>query len=198
MNHPLTKIVCAFTMLLFVCDMQNPCHAQDDEPSFAEKAVKGAAKAIIKDKVDKVKEKIDENEKAIKAKESILKPIYDLAERMNFSAFHWLAFAAMVAGVVSFALQLLIGKLIMLAKFHFSPMEIFSDTLGLVISLVGLVLTTQAATENSAFTESAAMVLSSTIVGAIVGFVMFIWGQSQELKAVRAEARSKRYENPAS
>jgi hypothetical protein len=56
--------------------------------------------------------------------------------------------------------------------------------LGLAVSLIGLVLTTQAAAENSNFTTSAFSVISSTCVGAIVGFVFYIWGQRQELQAV--------------
>jgi hypothetical protein len=91
----------------------------------------------------------------------------------------------MVTGVVSFALQLTIGKLVVLARLGFSPAEILSDALGLLVSLVGLVLTTQAAAENSGFTRSAAAVLSASVVGVIVGFVFYVWGQKQELQAVQ-------------
>jgi hypothetical protein len=91
----------------------------------------------------------------------------------------------MVAGVASFALQLTLGKLIVLSRLGFSPSEILSDALGLVVSLVGLVLTTQAATENSSFTTSAAAVLSATVVGGIAGFIFYLWGQRQELHAVQ-------------
>jgi hypothetical protein len=56
--------------------------------------------------------------------------------------------------------------------------------LGLAVSLIGLVLTTQAATENSNFTASAFAVISSTCVGVIAGLVFYIWGQRQELQAV--------------
>jgi hypothetical protein len=90
----------------------------------------------------------------------------------------------MVAGVVSFALQLVLGKLVVLSKFSISPSEILSDALGLAVSIIGLVLTTQAATENSTFTASAFSVLSATGVGALVGFIFYLWGQRQELQAV--------------
>ena len=96
----------------------------------------------------------------------------------------------MVAGVVSFALQLTLGKLVVLARLGFSPAEILSDALGLVVSLVGLVLTTQAAAENSSFTRSTAAVLSATAVGAIAGFVFYLWGQRQELQAVEGRKRA--------
>src|SRR5690606_29809677 len=98
---------------------------------------------------------------------SLLKPIYWLAEKFAFPTFYWLAFAAMVAGVVSFALQLVLAKLVVLSKFSLSPTEILSDSLGLVVSVIGLVLTTQAATENSTFTQSAFAVLSAAAIGAL-------------------------------
>ena len=63
-------------------------------------------------------------------------------------------------------------------KWDYSITEILSDALGLVISLVGLVLTTQAATENSRFPESPAAVLSATGVEVVVGFILYLWGHS--------------------
>ena len=89
----------------------------------------------------------------------------------------------MVTGVVSFALQLVLGKLLVLSKMSISLTEILSDTMGLAISLVGLVLTTQAAAQNSTFTTSPAAVLSATGAGALLGFFFFKWGTSQELAA---------------
>ena len=137
-----------------------------------------------------VAEVVDKNKQAKEASAGILKPIYRLAEAFSFPAFHWIAFAVMVAGVTSFALQLTLGKLIVLARLGFSPAEILSDGLGLVVSLVGLVLTTQAAAENSSFTSSASAVLSAAAVGAIVGFVFYLWGQRQELQAVEGRKRA--------
>ena len=49
---------------------------------------------------------------------------------------------------------------------------------------------TQAAAENSSFTKSAAAVLSATAVGAIAGFVFYLWGQRQELQAVEGRKRA--------
>ena len=139
---------------------------------------------------ESVAEAVDNNEQAKEASAGILKPIYRLAEAFSFPAFHWIAFSVMVAGVVSFALQLTLGKLVVLARLSFSPAEILSDALGLVVSLVGLVLTTQAAVENSSFTRSAAAVLSAVGVGAIAGFVFYLWGQRQELQAVEGRKRA--------
>ena len=85
--------------------------------------------------------------------------------------------------MISYALQLTLGKLFVLAKLSISPSEILSDVQGLAISLVGLVLTTQAAAENSTFTRSPAAVLSATAVGGVVGYVFYRWGKAQELAA---------------
>ncbi len=139
---------------------------------------------------DEIVETVDKNKPAQDASAGLLKPIYRLAEAFAFPAFHWIAFCVMVTGVVSFALQLTLGKLVALAWRGFSPAEILSDALGLVVSLVGLVLTTQAATENSSFTSSAAAVLSATAVGAIAGFVFYLWGQRQELQAIEGRKRA--------
>jgi hypothetical protein len=124
----------------------------------------------------------------------LLKPVYLLAEHLAFPMFHWVAFALMTAGVVGFALQLVLAKLVVLSKFSFSFREILSDAIGLAISLFGLVLTTQAAAENSTFTQSPALVLSSAALGLIVGFLHYRWGQSQELAAV--EGRRKKTAAP--
>jgi hypothetical protein len=96
----------------------------------------------------------------------------------------------MVTGVVSFALQLTLGKLVVLSRMSLSPAEILSDALGLVVSLIGLVLTTQAATENSEFTASAFAVLSAAAAGVILGFIFYLWGQRQELQAVKGRKLS--------
>jgi len=123
-----------------------------------------------------------------------LQPIYLLAERLAFPSFHWLAFGLMTAGVVSYLLQLVLGKLVVLSRMGFSVKEILSDLISLIISLVGLVLTTQAAAENSTFTQSPAAVLSSAILGAVLGFILYTWGQSQELQAAagRTKAAAKK------
>jgi hypothetical protein len=77
-----------------------------------------------------------------------------------------------------------LAKLVVLTRFGFSLTEILSDALGLAISLVGLVLTTQAAAENSSFTSSPFAVLSASLVGFIAGFVFYWWGQKHEIQAV--------------
>lgn len=160
--------------------------------------VTGAVKQTTdnaQESVTKFAEEVDDSEQANQAKSGILSPIYALAESMNFAAFHWLAFTFMVTGVISFALQLVLGKLVILSKMSISLTEILSDALGLVISVVGLVLTTQAATENSTFTQSAFAVLSATIVGCVLGFIFYVWGQRQELQAVEARRQESRQKN---
>jgi len=135
------------------------------------------------DEVRKIAQTVDQDPNAKAALAGILQPIYIVAESLAFPAFHWAAFALMAAGVFSYALQLILGKFVVLTKMGFSLKEIASDAVGLAISVVGLVLTTQAAAENSSFTRSPAAVISATVVGAIVGFVLYLWGQSQEIEA---------------
>jgi hypothetical protein len=159
-----------------------PMVAAEQSPAAKPETQRPVAEAV--DKLDDVVSEVDRSPQAQDVKTNILAPIYSLAEAFSFPAFYWLAFAAMVTGVVSFALQLVLGKLVALSKFSMSPSEILSDALGLLISLIGLVLTTQAATENSTFTSSAFAVLSASIVGALLGIVFYVWGQRQELQAV--------------
>lgn len=141
--------------------------------------------------VEEIAEDVDQSETAQEASAGILKPIYSLAEVLSFPAFHWVAFMLMAAGVVGFALQLVFAKLVVLSKMSLSITEILSDALGLAISLFGLVLTTQAAAENSTFTQSPAAVLSATVLGVLVGFLHYRWGQAQEVQAVVGRKHEK-------
>ncbi len=143
------------------------------------------------EKAKQVAKEVDESETAKEASAGLLQAIYDLAEAMSFSAFHWVAFTIMATGVVSFALQLVLGKLVVLATGGFSLTAILADALGLVVSLVGLVLTTQAAAENSEFTQSPAAVLSATLVGVVAGFLFYLWGQRQEIEAARGRSKAR-------
>lgn len=170
--------------------------AQPDAPSTTapETEIADKAKDLASEtqaRVEEIAEKVDQNATAQKAAEGILGPIYKLAESLNFSAFHWLAFGLMSAGVVSFALQLVLGKLALLFRGSLNLKEIFSDAVGFIISTVGLVLTTQAAAENSDFTHSAAAVLSSAAFGVVLGFVMYRWGQAQEVNALTGHRSGK-------
>ncbi|MDG1872719.1 MAG: hypothetical protein P8J27_02315 [Mariniblastus sp.] len=115
----------------------------------------------------------------------ILEPIYLLADYLSHPSFYWVGFSLMVAGVVSFAGQLLFAKFFLLLKLKLNVKEVLSDLLGLAISLVGLVLTTQAATQNSTFAQNSVSVVSATAVGVVAGLVFYWWGQSLELKAAR-------------
>lgn len=151
------------------------------EPEFISPEAEIEAK--VEEKVQELAQQVDQNEQAQIASAGILKQIYLLAERLSFPLFHAIAFALMVAGVVSYALQLTLGKLFVLARMSLSPTEILADAKGLAISLVGLVLTTQAAAQNSTFTQSPAAVLTSTTAGAAVGYLFYRWGKLQELQA---------------
>lgn len=172
------------------------CHvsvqAQEDvpkgpvsEPSSTEQLKKSTDKlqTQTKEEIDKIADVLDHDPRAKTAAAGILQPIYLVAESLSFPAFHWLAFALMAAGVVSYTLQLVLGKLVVLSRLGFSLKEIVSDAIGLKISVVGLVLTTQAAAENSTFTSHPAAVLSATALGLVVGFILYRWGQAQELQA---------------
>lgn len=145
--------------------------------------------AQAKDGVSKIAKTIDQDPTAKTTAAGILQPIYKVAEALAFPAFHWIAFALMCSGVFSFVLQLVLGKLVVLSRMGFSLKEIISDAVGLAISVVGLVLTTQAAAENSTFTQSPAAVISATVVGALAGIILYRWGQSQELEAVAGRSR---------
>jgi hypothetical protein len=179
------KWTMAFSVLLAICV---PVSAQD-VPAVGEEQAKPTVDAA-QDELEEITGRVNQSEQAQRVKAGILNPIYSLAETFSFSAFHWAAFATMVAGVISFALQLTLGKLVVLSRSGFSPSEILSDALGLAVSLIGLVLTTQAAAENSNFTASAFAVISSTCVGVIAGFVFYIWGQRQELQAVAGRKKA--------
>jgi hypothetical protein len=163
-----------------------PAATPASEPSTTDHVKKTTEKlaADTKEEVNKIADVLDHDARAQKVAAGILQPIYTVAESLSFPAFHWLAFALMSAGVVSFSLQLVLGKLVALTRMGFSLKEIISDAISLAISVVGLVLTTQAAAENSTFTQSAAAVLSASVAGLIVGFILYRWGQAQELQAV--------------
>ena len=141
------------------------------------------------EEVAKLAKKVDQEPMAKTAAAGILQPIYAVAETLAFPAFHWVAFALMASGVVSYSLQLVLGKLIVLSRMGFSFKEIASDAVGLAISIFGLVLTTQAAAENSTFTQSPFAVISATVVGFIIGVILYFWGQSQELQAAAGRAK---------
>ena len=174
-----------------------PVWSQEPESDLQEKAQQTVQSA--RETAAAAVDAVEESKQAQEVSAGILRPIYQLAEAFSFPAFHWIAFAVMVTGMVSFALQLTLGKLVVLTRAGFSPAEILSDALGLAVSVVGLVLTTQAAAENSGFTRSAAAVLSAAAVGAIAGFVFYLWGQKQELQAVegRKSAAAERADQKA-
>src|SRR5262245_621749 len=119
--------------LAAVLALAAPAWSQETESSVQEKAQQTLESA--KETAGAVSKSVDANPQAQQASSELLKPIYDLAERFSFPAFHWIAFSLMAAGVVSFALQLTLGKLMVLAKLGFSPSEFLSDALGLAVSV---------------------------------------------------------------
>ncbi len=139
----------------------------------------------IQKQTEETARKIDQSKQAQEISAGVLQPIYQLAEYMSFSWFYWIGFMLMISGVVSYGLQLVLAKLVVLTRAGFDLKEIILDAQSLLISLVGLVLTTQAAAQNSTFTQSPAAVLSSTIVGAVLGFLFYLWGQTKELQALK-------------
>ena len=146
----------------------------------------------LKEHAQEISQTLGKSETVNEISSGILEPIYQIAEVMSIPSFYWVAFALMVAGVVSFAFQLVLGKFFLLFKGSLNLTEIFSDLLGLVISLTGLVLTTQAATQNSTFPENSVAGVSAAIAGAFFGLVFYWWGQKQEFRAVagkRAEVK---------
>jgi len=161
-----------------------PASAEETPAKLKDQAEQKLAEA--QKKVQELAAELDKSKEAQRVSAGILQPIYDLAKQLSFPMFHWMAFAVMATGVVSYTLQLVIGKLVVLSKMGFSPAEILSDALGLAIGVIGLVLTTQAAAENSTFTHSAASVLSASAVGLVCGFIFYRWGQSQEVQATMA------------
>lgn len=149
----------------------------------------GEVAGSIQNKVTEIGARMDQNQTVQEVSAGLLQPIYQLAEYLQFPWFHWAAFALMVAGVVSFALQIVLTKLYLLMQLKLNLQEILSDTLGLLISAVGLVLTTQAAAQNSNFTTTPSLVVSSAAVGAVVGFLFYLWGQRTELRAARPDQK---------
>ena len=167
----------------------SPICAQESERTLEEKATETVESAretmaSARDALTAAADVMEQSEEVQKVSAGILQPIDLLAETFSFSTFHWLAFAIMIGGVVSFALQLTLGKLVVLARFGFSLAAVMSDALGLGVSLVGLVLTTQAAAEHSNFQQSAFAVVSATVVGVLIGLLFYLWGQRQELQAL--------------
>lgn len=149
---------------------------------------RSSAQELPKDldqRVDQIEQQLNQNPQVQKISAGLLQPLYDLAEYMSRPWFYWVAFMLMAAGVVSFALQLVLTKLVLLLRLKLRLSEIFSDALGLLISLAGLVMVTQAAAENSTFTQNAAAVVTAAGAGLVVGFVFYLFGQKTEFDAAR-------------
>ncbi len=148
---------------------------------------------VVTEKAKEIGETIDESPAAHDVSNSILNPIYEAAETMGqYPAFYWGAFTLMVAGAVSFLLQVTLTKFFLLFKAHLNIKEILMDVSGLLVSLTGLVVTTQAAAENSeSFVNSPAAVLSAVGLGAVVGLMFYIWGQRQEFQAAKGYAADR-------
>ena len=168
--------------------------SEDSDADTLEKAKESASGLVndAKDLVEDLTSTLDKNRTVQDASTGILHPIYVTAKALAFPTFHGLAFGLMVAGVVSYALQLVLGKLVVLTQGSINIREIISDFVGLFISAIGLVLTTQAATENSTFPESSTGVLSATVLGAVAGLILYRWNQAEEVDAARGKQRKKK------
>ena len=148
-----------------------------------------AAADQIKERAAEIGKTLDQSDTAQDVSAGILDFIYKGAEYVGqYPAFYWTAFTLMAAGVVSFLLQIVFTKFFLLFKLHINIKEMLSDILGLAISSIGIILTTQAAAQNSTFTQSPSAVISATAVGVVVGFVFYIWGQRQEFQAAKGYA----------
>ena len=164
--------------------------SEQSQTTETDKAKDAETAKKVRDKVTEIGKTLGENDTAKEVSGGILQPIYDAATYLSFPAFHWCAFALMTAGVVSYLLQLVLAKLFLLFKMSLDIKEVLGDFLGLLVSAVGLVLTTQASTQNSTFTQSPVAVISATIVGVIVGFMFYTWGQKKEFDAVRGARKT--------
>ncbi|QDT55629.1 hypothetical protein Pan44_36750 [Caulifigura coniformis] len=195
----ISTFVALFACLVFVTSAVMAQESPPAAPAAAGESTDKTAETVkdetgkivseTKESVDKIAKQVDQDPRAKEASAGLLTFIYKVAERLSFPAFHWAAFALMVAGVVSYAFQLVLGKLALLFRGSLNLAEILSDAKAFVISVVGLVLTTQAAAENSTFTQSPFAVLSSAAVGAIVGLIFYRWGQRQEVEAAVGRSR---------
>lgn len=148
---------------------------------------------IVKGKAQEIGATLDESQTVHDVSQSILNPIYQAAETLGqYPVFYWCAFTLMVAGAVSFFLQLVLTKFFLLFKAHLNIKEILMDFAGLFVSVIGIVLTTQAASENAAsFVNSPSAVLSAVGLGGIMGLMFYIWGQRQEFQAARGYAADR-------
>jgi vacuolar-type H+-ATPase subunit H len=142
-----------------------------------------AAKQQTQAKFNEGVQAVENSQQAKEVTAGLLQWIYVLAGWLAFPAFYWVVFILMIVGVVSWTGQVVIAKLVVAGnKGSFDLKETISDSIVLAISVFGLVLTTQAAAQNSTFTQSPAMVLSATVVGAAIGLVLYFWGQALEMK----------------
>jgi hypothetical protein len=197
------KLSVLFTLLfgaamLFPADM-NVTFAQDfagDQiGEVSQDESEQPSSGSVGDKINDATSKLDTNEDAQLATDNILAGIKTFGDKVvAIPGFYWIAFAMMTAGLVSYLLQLVLGKLIMLARFHFSVTEILSDGLGLLISAIGLMLLTQAATAEGLVIDRPSFVLTAAGVGAFFGLIFYFRGQTQELREARALAASRKSE----
>ena len=96
---------------LVLCLLCVNTHAQDADNNPDDttgESVTDRAETIVNDtreRVDEIAERVDQSERAKEISAGILQPIYQLAEYLSFPAVHWVAFAIMTTGVISFALH---------------------------------------------------------------------------------------------
>ncbi|MCH2183356.1 MAG: hypothetical protein MK108_15260 [Mariniblastus sp.] len=176
-----------------VTAQESPGKTSSEQPAETEATETGDQETSqqVKDRAVEMGKTLNESQAVQEVSGGILKPIYQAATYLSFPAFHWCAFALMTAGVISYLLQLVLTKFFLLFKMSLDIKELLADCLGLLVSAVGLILTTQAATQNSTFTQSPLAVISAALVGVVVGFVFYLWGQRQEFDAVRGSRKAQ-------
>lgn len=118
---------------------------------------------------------------------SIILLIDFLGEFASFPAFPGTVFVLMVAGIVNYAFQLTLTKLVVLMKGGFNLREIAADMTGLLTSLGGLILTAQSPLFADNFLRSPSMVVAMTGSGVALGLLLYRWAQKQEVHATQGE-----------
>ncbi len=153
------------------------------------------ADGIVEDasrRVRDVARTLDRNETVQEASRGLLDPIYDFSLSTTSPEFYWAGFALTSAGIISYSLQLVLSKLLLLFRGSINLREIVSDAVGLAISAIGLILVTQAAIDHESFADSPSSVLSAASVGIVAGLILYRWNHREESDALHGRRRRKR------
>jgi len=166
--------------------------AQEDSPGDTVEVPAAEETPTIGGQVTDMTESLDQNQRIRNASTRLLQPIYDASKFTTSQRFYWIAFALTSAGVISYSLQLVLSKLLLLTKGSINLREILSDGVGFAVSAIGLILVTQAATDHESFADSPTSVLSAASVGILAGLILYRWNQREEVNALRGRRKKKR------